>query len=288
MPATLASIRRYPVKSMLGEKLDSVHITREGLSGDRRYALVDAVDGTVGTAKNPRKWKALLTCRATTGSDGVTVELPSGETFSAKDPKKLVAALSEFLGRPVAVSEIPAAGAIIETQWPDLEGYEYDGDTVTTASGEVITSLRLGNSANPVTRFVDYSPVHLVTTASLRALAELNPDGTFDIRRYRPNLLVETPGAGFVENEWVGRDVFIGSDVVLRVTSATPRCVMTTLEQEDLPRDPALLKTATANMMPFDDGRNYPSVGVYATVLAGGDVTLDDVVRVGAQENARS
>jgi uncharacterized protein YcbX len=61
---TIRSIFRYPVKSMLGEEIDSAAVTARGLAGDRAYALVDAQSGKVASAKNPRKWGRLFECSA--------------------------------------------------------------------------------------------------------------------------------------------------------------------------------------------------------------------------------
>jgi len=60
---SVASLWRYPVKSMAGEELDSVNVTARGLRGDRAYALVDTASGKVGSAKSVRKFGDLLKCR---------------------------------------------------------------------------------------------------------------------------------------------------------------------------------------------------------------------------------
>src|SRR4029453_232480 len=57
---SVASLWRYPVKSMLGEELSASEVTERGLLGDRAYALVDTADGKAATAKNPRKWPTLF------------------------------------------------------------------------------------------------------------------------------------------------------------------------------------------------------------------------------------
>jgi len=57
---SVASLWRYPVKSMLGEELTAIDVTERGLLGDRAYALVDSADGKAATAKNPKKWPTLF------------------------------------------------------------------------------------------------------------------------------------------------------------------------------------------------------------------------------------
>jgi uncharacterized protein len=88
----------------------------------------------------------------------------------------------------------------------------------------------------PARTFVDLAVVHLLTTATIERLRALYPDGRFEVRRFRPNIVVATgpDQQGFVENDWIGHTVAIGDEVRLRITGACPRCVMTTLPQGDL------------------------------------------------------
>src|SRR5205809_6552351 len=117
-------------------------------------------------------------------------------------------------------------------------------------------------------------PHDQVSSATLDRLRALDPAGRFQPRRFRSNLVITTPAeaAGFVENDWVGREIAIGAQVRLRVTMTTGRCVMTTLPQGDLPHDRGVLRTAVQH--------NDAQVGVYAEVVAGGRVTRGDAVTV--------
>jgi uncharacterized protein YcbX len=126
----------------------------------------------------------------------------------------------------------------------------------------------------PEGTFFDAAVVHLLTTATLDRLRELNPQGRFEVRRFRPNVVVE-PADGakdFVENAWIGRTVAIGDAVRLSITGPCPRCVMTTLSQGDLPKDPGILRTAAQH--------NQANVGLYASVLRGGQVRRGDAIRL--------
>ena len=115
--------------------------------------------------------------------------------------------------------------------------------------------------------------MHVLTTATLDRLRELHPQGRYEVRRFRPNIVVASAGGeGFVENDWVGRTLAIGETVRLRVTGPCPRCVMTTLPQGDLPKDPGILRTAAQH--------NDANVGVYASVEQDGAVTRGDSVRL--------
>jgi len=89
---------------------------------------------------------------------------------------------------------------------------------------------------------LDLFPLSVLTTSSLDELGEFEPESRFDARRFRMNVIVETPARGFVENEWLGRTLAIGDDVQIGVALPDPRCVMPSLAQEDLPKDSRILK----------------------------------------------
>jgi uncharacterized protein YcbX len=124
----------------------------------------------------------------------------------------------------------------------------------------------------PAGTFFDIGVVHVLTTATIERLRELYPQGRFEVRRFRPNIVVSIgPDAqGFVENDWVDHTVAVGGEVRLRITGPCPRCVMTTLPQGDLPRDPGILRAAAQH--------NQANVGVYADVIAGGAIRRGDPV----------
>jgi uncharacterized protein len=267
---SVASLWRYPVKSMLGEDLSAVEVTERGLLGDRAYALVDSADGKAATAKNPRKWPTLFGFRAIVmeprqpgeSPPSVRITLPDGTTATSQQAD-LNQILSRALGRTVTLNAAgPShAGSVnAEEYWPDMEGLEHR-DTVT-------------DFALPEGTFFDCATVHLLTTATLDRLHQLYPQGRFEVPRFRPNVVV-APSSGekdFVENAWVGHTLAIGDALRLSITGPCVRCVMTTLPQGDLPRDPRILRTAAQH--------NKVSVGVYATVERGGTVHRGDAVRV--------
>jgi len=265
---SVVSLWRYPVKSMMGEELNATEVTERGLLGDRAYALVDRADGKVASAKNPRKWPTLFAFRATfvepprvSGNvPPVRITLPDGTTATSQqsDASQI---LSRALERTVTLDASGQVAAFnAEEYWPDMDGLDYR-DTVT-------------DFPLPEGTFFDCATVHLLTTATLDRLRELYPDGRFEVRRFRPNIVV-APGAGeksFVENDWVGHTVRIGDEVRLSVISPCPRCVMTTLAQGDLPKDPGILRTAAQH--------NRVNVGVYASVTHGGRIRRGDPVEL--------
>jgi uncharacterized protein YcbX len=127
----------------------------------------------------------------------------------------------------------------------------------------------------PAGTFFDVAMVHLLTTATLDRLRELSPQGRFEVRRFRPNIVVQLASEekGFAENAWVGHMLAIGTAVRLHITGPCGRCVMTTLAQGELPRDPDILRTAAQY--------NQVNVGVYAAVVQGGTIRRGDPVRMG-------
>jgi uncharacterized protein YcbX len=265
--SSVVSLWRYPVKSMMGEELNATEVTERGLLGDRAYALVDSSDGKVATAKNPRKWPRLFDFRATfieppraaAKVPPVRIVLPDGSTVSS-DQGDLNKILSDSLIREVTLSAAKRGAVNAEEYWPDMEGLDHR-DTVT-------------DFTLPEETFFDCAVVHLLTTATLDRLRELYPQGRFEVRRFRPNIVVEL-GSGdksFAENAWIRRTLVIGDEVRLNITGPCGRCVMTTLPQGDLPRDPGILRTAAQH--------NQVNVGVYAAVLRGGTIRRGDPVRI--------
>ncbi|MGD0766665.1 MAG: MOSC domain-containing protein [Tepidisphaeraceae bacterium] len=262
----LASLHRYPVKSMMGEELNSVRVTPRGLFGDRAFALCDRETRKVVSAKNPRKWPNFFSYRAafTSPPDGsaalppVRVTLPDGRFAVTADPD-FSQTMSASLGRAVSLLEAPPQGAQLEEYWPDMAGLA-NRDTVT-------------EEAMPEGTFFDLATLHVLTTGTLDKLREVYPAGRFEPRRFRPNLIINTGDKkDFVENGWIGKTLTIGPEVWIQVTGPCPRCVMTTLAQGDLPRDVGILKAAAQS--------NEVRVGIYASVVHPGTIRIGDAVNV--------
>src|SRR6266496_2812723 len=263
---SVVSLWRYPVKSMMGEELNATEVTERGLFGDRAYALVDSSDGKAATAKNPRKWPHLFDfhanfidpARAAAKVPPARIALPDGTTVTS-DQGDLNQILSKALNREVTLGAAQRGAVNAEEYWPDMEGLDHR-DTVT-------------DFTLPEETFFDCAVVHLLTTATLDRLRELYPQGRFEVRRLRPNIVVQL-GSGeksFAESAWIRHTLAIGERVRLDITGPCGRCVMTTLPQGDLPRDPGILRTAAQH--------NHVQVGVYAAVVRGGTVRHGDSVR---------
>jgi uncharacterized protein YcbX len=264
---SVVSLWRYPVKSMMGEELNATEVTERGLLGDRAYALIDSADGKAATAKNPRKWPRLFEFRATFIEPAraaatvppVRITLPDGTTVTSEQGD-LNQLLSQALTRAVTLRAAQRGAVTAEEYWPDMAGLDHR---------DTVTEFPL-----PEGTFFDCASVHLLTTATLNRLRELYPPGRFEVRRFRPNLVVQLASGetGFAENAWVGHTLAIGDAVRLRITGPCGRCVMTTLAQGDLPRDPGILRTAAQH--------NQVNVGVYAAVVRGGTIRRGDAVRL--------
>jgi uncharacterized protein YcbX len=117
-----------------------------------------------------------------------------------------------------------------------------------------------------------------MTTATLDRLREVYPGRRFEVRRFRPSIVVQTaPGErSFVESNWVGRTITIGAETRLKVIRSRPRRVMTTLPKAHLTSDPGILRA--------DAQHNGMRAGIYAEVIQGGPVRRNDPIR----SNSRS
>jgi uncharacterized protein YcbX len=224
----------------MGEELNDAEVTEHGLLGDRQFALVDASTGKVAGAKNPRKWGNFFDLRAAyveppkSGSElpAVRLTLADGTVVTSEQPD-LAQVLSKELGRDVEFAEAEHNG---ESSGPQAE--EYWPDMPGLEHRDTVTDWEL-----PAGTFFDI------------AVVATGPDQE-----------------GFVENDWIGHTVAVGDEVRLRITGPCPRCVMITLPQGDLPRDPGILRTAAQY--------NKANVGVYAEVIAGGTTRRGDPVTV--------
>jgi uncharacterized protein len=285
---TVEALWRFPVKSMLGEELDAVDLREGGIVGDRAFALRDRETGKVASAKHPKLWPNLLACRAAfvepPEPDGelppVRIELADG-TSVLSDEDDVEAALSGFFGRDVELAPAARNGYTIDQYHPDEENYDPEGhrdEVVEAQLGAAFFNERGLPSAVPEDSFFDLFPFSVLTTSTLDQLAQLEPESRFDARRFRMNVIVDTPTPGFVENDWVGRKLAIGEDVQLDVALPDPRCVMPSLEQKDLPRDPRILKALARHNRIDVAGALYPCAGVYAVAKATGTIRKADPV----------
>ncbi|HUA32267.1 MAG TPA: MOSC N-terminal beta barrel domain-containing protein [Candidatus Binataceae bacterium] len=266
----VAEIWRYPFKSMGGQKIDRVAIGPNGLVGDRGWALRDEAAGEIRGAK---KLPALMQCQAkylAEPGEGVIphveITLPSGERVKTSDAG-IAAKLSAFLGRAVTPWPLQPPSALDHYRHgqpdnPDImvELREIFGRTADEPLPDLEPFVKIGliEFTSPLGTYFDAFPLHLVTTATLKHLGGFNSNARFDVRRFRPNILIELDNApdDFVEAQWSGKHLRIGA-ALIDVVGPCPRCVMTTLPQEGLAKDPSVLRTIVK-----DAAQN---VGIYAS-----------------------
>ncbi|MFZ0193135.1 MAG: MOSC domain-containing protein [Streptosporangiaceae bacterium] len=279
MLGTVAALRRYPVKSMLGEDVDVGDVTFTGLAGDRQLAVVSRTTGKIASAKFPRLWRDLLTLSAAAADDpaadgAVRITLPEGKIVWSSNAG-VDTILSGLLDEPVTLTATPVPGAALDRAVP--EAVLRDG-----VDAQVPAELMEIGGGGPPGTFVDFAPLHLLTTSTLDRIAELSPHGRADLERYRPNIVIRTAGTGFTENDWLERILQVGDDLVLRVIARTPRCAVPTLAHGALPRDPDALRVLARHnrVEPLDSLDPEPCAGVYAEVLRPGRIRTGDPVRL--------
>jgi MOSC domain-containing protein len=227
--ASVLELWRYPVKSLLGERLDEVELDERGVVGDRLFAVTDR-DGKLGSGKTTTRFRllqGLFELRARSDGERPLVSLPDGTELRVGDPR-LDRFLSERYGDELRVLE--------ESTVPHH----------------------------------DDAPLHLLTTASVRWLAAQLPRSVVDGRRFRPNILLEAGGSEVVEDRWVGARFRLGG-AMIRILDRSERCVMTTNAQEDLPKDPAVLRAVTK--------LNDACLGVFAAVEQPGRIRVGEVLQ---------
>jgi uncharacterized protein YcbX len=289
---SVAALHRFPVKSMLGERLESVELTERGVAGDRAWAVVDRADGKIASGKHPRKWSKLVELAAAhVDGPGSPVEVTFPDGTTARSDGDADDVLSRFFARDVALVNHAEEGQVIEEVWPGIEGLA-PAEVVRTMSagrvdgGDPLSDVPVASMA-PSGTFFDLTTLSVMTTATLRRLAELEPEADFDVRRYRPNVVVEVAGAWFAENDWPGSTLRLGASAEARVDLPTMRCVMTTLAREELEQDRRSLQAiARHNRLEIFGGR-WACAGVYATVTGAGVLAVGDaVVRTSSEDYA--
>lgn len=260
----IKSLIRYPIKSMGAEALTTIEITEKGLLGDRSYALIEPGTNKIISAKNPKKWKYIMDLRvrydlkdSKDKNNKLEIIFPNGTKVNSQEDN-LSVKLSSYFNHDVELTSTVPSKVIIE---------EYLTDTDDERDAIVDADIAQGT-------FFDLGTVHLITSGTIKHLEQLYPEGDFNLKRFRPNIFIELDSdeVGFVENSWIGQRILIGKEVVLEIQQACPRCVMTTLDQNHLLKDPNILKIAKKH--------NNGHVGVYANVISTGIIHVNDSIKI--------
>jgi len=282
----LAELWRHPVKSMRGERIErAVLLPGVGIPGDRAWAVRDERGGEIRGAKQiPRLLEGSARCQAEPRPGEVPrveIALPDGRRLVAGEPAA-DAALGDWLERPVRLWSQRSASDLAAhrrarpaSQWGEDEVRRQYGLLRDEPLPEISALAPAGLDeyvALPGTWF-DSLELHLLTDASLRRLAELVPGCQVDVRRFRPNLVLETDArvAGTPEIDWCGRELAVGK-ARLQVVMPMVRCVMTTHAQADLEKAPQIMRALVK-----ETGH---SLGVALRVLRGGAVAVGDSVEL--------
>ena len=286
---SIAGLWRFPVKSMRGEHLQEVEVTERGVLGDRAYALIDQDTGKVVSAKSVKLFPDLFDCKAAFVEQprrnetmpAAQITLPDG-TSVRSDSGDVDHVLSAYFKRNIRLGRVAPDDFTIDQYHPDVEGADPGGNrdkVVAQPLGSALFAAIGMESPVPVGSFFDVFPMSVLTTSTLARLNELQPQSRFDERRFRMNVIVDTERPGFIENDWVGHQLALGDAARLNVAMLDPRCVMTTLAQDDLPKDTDVLRALVRhNKLQVGDLGQFPCAGVYAVVAVGGTVRTGDCV----------
>ena len=282
MKASISALYRYPVKSMGGDNLDNTALTKNGIPGDRCWTVKDEERGGI---KGGKRFPQLMDMHAVlehepdalTLSPPVAITLPDQSHTHSTDPN-VNQALSAAIGSPVSLWPLLSADQLEHYRRPpnpeNFDQMAYFRALFARTDDEPLPDL----SAFPEELFIyesspgtyfDAFPLLIMTTASLNAMATATAESNFDVRRFRPNILLDTDADGFVENSWVGRRLQVGS-AILQINAICPRCVMTTHGFADLPKDPRVMRHLVQ--------QNEGNLGVYASIEQSGNIKLGDQV----------
>jgi uncharacterized protein YcbX len=279
----VAELWRYPVKSMLGEQRNQLPITPRGALGDRAWALRETATGRIASAK---RFAQLLALHAryveepTFAAPGrIQISLPDGRTICPEDPDAS-AIVSDFLGHSVRLENQPASD-----EKTGIDRATVFGDVPVNAMKAEWTPETMPDYFQLMTgTFFEIGAVYLLASGSVEHLRKLQ-GGTaqIDRRRFRPNIYIESEaGSGFVEDSWMGGVLNIGGAVRVEGFQPTVWCVVSTLAQQELPRDLSILRTTAQH--------HRGCFGVYATVTKPGLLQVGDAVHLVNQgtDTARS
>ena len=295
-------IWRYPVKSMSGEMLNDCSVGGNGLPGDRGWALRDEKTREVTNGKHI---PLLMQCAARFREEPLNGTIPEVDIIGhdgaviGSDEADVDKRLSKLLGKTVSLWSLQPASnkahyrrasvlsrlsrfKVVRDQLPRMMKLPSVNAQVremfSREPDEPLPDLlqlppEVLEFTSPLGTHFDAFPIHLLTTASLAAMARVNPAAAWDVRRFRPNFLIEMADGieGLIEAGWAGRTVRVGN-AEFKCEIPTVRCGMTTHAQEGLAKDPSVLRSIVK-----DADQN---LGVYASVSKAGRVAQGDVVEL--------
>ena len=249
----IAELWRYPVKSLLGERLPSLSLAGDGVVGDRLWGILDRSDGRILTAR--REPRLLFAASRIGPADLPLITLPDGRMLAGPGPAT-DDALSAWLGKPVA---------LVSATESDALRAEYFSDATDDSSRALEWTMPKG-------RFVDAYPLLVMSTAGLRGGAAAYAAGAWDVRRFRPNILIAMEGEGWLEDAWIGRTLRFGA-TQLSPDRRCIRCTMVSRAQPGLDRDVNIYKTLSRT--------HGGEAGMWTRVTGPGSVSEGDTAEIG-------
>ena len=276
------SIFRYPVKSMMGEKIEETCVTSNGVLGDRVWAVRDEVRGGIrGAKKIPQLMQLSAACIVEPtgyGSDPAAVTLADGEVIRTDD-QNINARLSQALDHKVTIWPIMPKEQLDHYRRgaPDSDDLETElrqvfGRTADEPLPDLsIFPPEILEYESPPGTYFDAFPLLILSKKSLAVMNQRQPASIFDRKRFRPNLLIEDFNSvgDFPEEAWEGFRLKVGS-VVLKAEVVCPRCVVTTHGFEKLPKDPSIMRGLVKE--------NNGNLGLYASVEEPGKISEGDKI----------
>jgi hypothetical protein len=279
---SISAIWRYPVKGMAGESIDSCHIDQNGLNGDRLYAVRDVARDEIQSCKFRPD---LLSCIARSSNpqpvfdrESCEIHFPDG-TVLAYDDDAIHEKISATLGHESTLESLrPASEADFYCRYKadDHTWFEELKATFTREPGEPLPDF-----SNPSQEFIDYvtqpgtfflvSPFHIITSATMQHFKSFHPDADWDIRRFRPNIVIDTVDSinGLAEQSWLDKTLHIGSTQI-NCSSTAPRCGAVTRKQQDFGFDKSMLRTIVKEA--------EQNLGIYADINGSAILNVGDEV----------
>ncbi len=281
MTTTVTDIYRYPVKSMAGDRLEAADLTANGIPGDRCWTIKDEERGGI---KGGKRFPQIMDMHAALGAEPTAenpsptalITLPDGSRVESSD-SDVNARLSEAIGAPVSLWPlVPADQLEHYLRTPPPEGVDQEAalrEVFARTADEPLPDLSqfpeaLFSYESPPGTYFDAFPLLILSQSALTAMSQAATNN-FDVRRFRPNIVIDTPADGFPEDAWAGRQARLGG-ARLQLEMRCPRCVMTTHPFADLPKDPGIMRALVAE----NDG----NLGLYASVIEPGHIRVGDTL----------
>jgi uncharacterized protein YcbX len=279
----VTEVWRYPAKSMQGESLRTATVGPNGIPGDRGWAVRDEQRGGIRGAK---KIGSLMRLAARYRSEPVPgahsapidITLPDGSEV-ASDGTDVDARLSAALEHPVTLWPLLPADALEHYRRGATDTDDLDAELRAVFGRDPDEPLpdlsvfppEIFEFESPPGTYFDAFPLLIVTRQSLSNLQAIAPGSRVDVRRFRPNIVVDVPDSTerWPEQAWIGSSIQLGS-VTVDVATGCPRCVMITRGFADLPEDQGMMRAVVRGADQI--------IGVYATVRSPGTIAVGDSV----------